>query len=209
MSAMIPSTIGALMNTVISRLGALMATVISRLRSRPIVSLIGVVALLLAGALGVTALMLKDGKTVETREVVNTAGGYRFEAPEGWSTRQQDRTTTVTSPDQSTVITLGLSRPGSLPVASTLFFQQVAGKYRDVQMIPPQAKSVGPLPALIYGGSGTNAKDARVRFLAITVKNEPTNYGITVFTAAGSDPKTVLPEVNRVVDTFRVLPPRP
>jgi hypothetical protein len=107
------------------------------------------------------------------------------------------------------VITLGLSRPGSLPVASTLFFQQVAGKYRDVQVLPPQAKSVGPLPALIYGGNGTNAKDARVRFLAITVKNEPTNYGITVFTAAGSDPKTVLPEVNRVVDTFRVLPPRP
>ncbi|HVE96184.1 MAG TPA: hypothetical protein VNA67_04290 [Pseudonocardiaceae bacterium] len=183
-----------------------MNTLISRLRSRPIVSLIGVVALLLAGVLGVTALMLKDG-AVETREVVNIAGGYRFEAPEGWSTTQQDRTTTVTSPDQSTVITLGLSRPGSLPVASTLFFQQVASKYRDVQMIPPQAKSVGPLPALIYGGNGTNAKDTRVRFLAITVKNEPTNYGITVFTAAGSDPKTVLPEVNRVVDTFRALPP--
>jgi hypothetical protein len=196
MSATIPSTIGALMNTLISRL-----------RSRPIVSLIGVVALLLAGVLGVTALMLKDGNTVETREVVNTAGGYRFEAPEGWSTTQQDRTTTVTSPDKSTVITLGLSRPGSLPVASTLFFQQVAGKYRDVTVLPPQAKSVGPLPALIYGGNGTNAKDARVRFLAITVKNEPTNYGITVFTAAGSDPKTVLPQVNQVVDTFRALPP--
>jgi hypothetical protein len=208
-SATIPSTIGALMNTLISRLGALMNTVISRLRSQPIISLIGVVALLLAGVLGVTALMLKDGDTVETREVVNTAGAYRFEAPEGWSTTQQDRTTTVTSPDHSTVITLGLSRPGSLPVASTLFFQQVAGKYRDVQVLPPQAKSVGPLPALIYGGIGTNAKDARVRFLAITIKNEPTNYGITVFTAAGSDPRTVLPEVNRVVDTFRALPPRP
>ncbi|MGH3984213.1 MAG: hypothetical protein ACRDST_16405 [Pseudonocardiaceae bacterium] len=187
-----------------------MNTLISRLRSRPIVSLIGVVALLLAGVLGVTALMVKDGgDTGETREVVNTAGGYRFEAPEGWSTTQEDRTTTVTSPDKSTVITLGLSRPGSLPVASTLFFQQVAGKYRDVQVIPPQGKNVGPLPALVYGGNGTNAKNTRVRFLAITVKNDPTNYGITVFTAAGSDPKTILPEVNRVVDTFRALPPRP
>ncbi|MGH3976679.1 MAG: hypothetical protein ACRDS9_25665, partial [Pseudonocardiaceae bacterium] len=117
-------------------------------------------------------------------------------------------TTTVTSPDNSTVITLGLSRPGSLPVAATLFFQQVAGNYRDVKVIPPQGKHVGPLQALIYGGNGTNAENTRVRFLAITVKNEPTNYGITVFTAAEADPKTVLPQVNQVVDTFRALPPR-
>ncbi len=182
-----------------------MNTLITRLRSRPIVALIGVVALLLAGGFGVTALVLKGSDQVDTQEVVNTAGGYRFDAPEGWSTTQSGRTTTVTSPDNSTVITLGLSRPGSLPVASTLFFQEVAGKYRDVEMVLPQAKDVGPLPALIYGGNGTNSKNVRVRFLAITVKNEPTNFGITVFTAADSDPKAVLPQANRVVDTFRVI----
>ncbi|MGH3933759.1 MAG: hypothetical protein ACRDS1_02035 [Pseudonocardiaceae bacterium] len=185
-----------------------MNTLISRLRSRPVPSLIGVVALVLAVGFGVTALVWKGSDTVATREVVNTAGGYRFEAPDGWVTTQEGRTTTVTSPDNSTVITVGLSRPGSLPVAATLFFQQVAGKYRDVKVIPPQGKHVGPLQALIYGGNGTNAKNTRVRFLAITIKNDPTNYGITVFTAAESDPKTVLPQVNRVVDTFRALPPR-
>ncbi|MGH3897871.1 MAG: hypothetical protein ACRDTA_06355 [Pseudonocardiaceae bacterium] len=183
-----------------------MNTLISRLRSRPIVALIGVVALMLAGGFGVTALMVKSSDPVGTREVVNTAGGYRFEAPEGWSTTQADRTTTVTSPDNATVITLGLSRPGSLPVASTLFFQEVASKYRDVKLIPPQAKDVGPRSALVYGGNGTNAKNVRVRFLAITIKNDPTNFGITVFTAADSDPKAVVPQANRVVDTFRVLP---
>jgi hypothetical protein len=62
------------------------------------------------------------------------------------------------------------------------------------------------LPALAYGGIGINAKNARIRFLAITVQNGPTNYGITIFTAADSDPKTVLPQVNQVVDTFRALP---
>ncbi len=185
-----------------------MNTLISRLRSRPIPSLIGVVALVLAVGFGVTTLVLPGSDTVAAREVVNTAGGYRFELPDGWATTQEGRATTVTSPDNSTVITLGLSRPGSLPVASTLFFQQVAGKYRDVKVIPPQGKQVGPLQALVYGGNGTNAKNTRVRFLAITVKNDPTNYGITVFTAAESDPKTVLPQVNRVVDTFRALPPR-
>jgi hypothetical protein len=90
MSATTPATIGALMNTLISRL-----------RSRPITSLIGVVALLLAGMFGVIAWVSSGSVSgaVDTHEVVNTAGQYRFEAPTGWSTTQQGRTTTVTSPD--------------------------------------------------------------------------------------------------------------
>jgi hypothetical protein len=179
---------------------------ISRMRSRPIISLIGVAALLLAATFGVIAWVSSGSGKVDTHEVVNTAGKYRFEAPTGWSTDQQGRTTTVTSPDQSTVITLGVGRAGSLPVAGTQFFQQVAGHYHDVQVIPPEAKQVGPQPALIYGGVGNNAKNIQIRFLAITVQNNPDNYAIAVFTAAGSDPNAVLPSVNRVVDSFRALP---
>ncbi|MGH3788486.1 MAG: hypothetical protein ACRDRG_18505 [Pseudonocardiaceae bacterium] len=192
------------MTTLISKLPWL-----SRLRSRPVLSLIGIVALLLAGTFAVIAAMSggSTSGTINTREVVNADGRYRFEAPDGWSTTQQGRNTTVTSPDKSTVITLGLGRSGPLPFAGTLLFQQVAGNYRDVEVIPPDAKQVGPRSALVYGGIGNNAQNTRIRFLAITVENEPTNYGITVFTAAGSDPKIVLPSVNRVVDTFRVLPP--
>lgn len=192
-----PATIGALMNNLITRL-----------RSRPVISLIGVVALLLAATFGVIALVTGGGSagTVDAQEVVNTAGQYRFEAPDGWSTAQDGRTTTVTSPDQATVITLGVGRPGPLPVAGTLFFQEVAKNYRNVQVIPPEAKQVGAQSALIYGGVGDNEKKAHIRFLAITVQNEPANYAIAVFTAAGSDPKVVLPPVNRVVDTFRALP---
>lgn len=185
-----------------------MNTLISRLRSRPIVSLVGVVALLLAGVFSVVAWLSPGSKAVRTSEVVNTAGGYRFQVPDGWSATQADRTTTVTSPDGTTVITLGLGRTGSLPVAGALFFQQVGGNYRDVQVFPPQAKDVGPLPALVYGGIGTNTQNTRVRFLAITIEHDPINYAVTVFTEAGSDPKVVLPQVNRVVDTFQALPPR-
>jgi hypothetical protein len=194
------------MKTSISRQ---LTTVTSRLRSRPLLSLVGVVALLLAGGFWVIASLFHGGSnTVDSHEVVNAAGGYRFEAPDGWSTTQADRTTTVISPDRATVITLGLGRTGSLPVAGALFFQQVAGNYRDVQVFPPEGKQVGALQALVYGGMGTNEQNARIRFLAITAKNDPINYGITVFTEVGSDPKTVLPQVNRVVDTFHALPPR-
>jgi hypothetical protein len=190
------------MNTLISKLP------LSRMRSRPITSLIGVVALLLAVTFGVIAWVSSGSVTgaVNTQEVVNAAGQYRFEAPTGWSTSQQGRTTTVTSPDQTTVITLGVGRVGPLPVAGTLFFQQVAGNYHDVQVLTPEAKTVGAAQALIYGGVGSNAKNTQIRFLAITVQNDPTNYGIAVFTAADSDPKVVLPPVNRVVESFRALP---
>lgn len=178
------------------------------MRSRPIPSLIGVVALVLAITSGVIAWALSGtvSSAVDTKAVVNTAGKYSFEAPTGWSSTQQGRTTTVTSPDQSTVITLGVGGIGSLPVAGTLFFQQVAGNYKNVQLIPPEAKEVGSRPALIYGGVGNNAQNTRIRFLAITVQNNPSNYAIGVFTAVGSDPKIVLPQVNRVVESFRAVP---
>jgi hypothetical protein len=193
------------MTTLISHLPG-----VSRLRSRPVTSLIGVVALVLAVTFGVIAWALSGSVTgaVDTHEVINTAGQYRFEAPTGWATTQQGRTTTVTSPDQTTVITVGTGRDGPLPVAGTLFFEQVATNYHDVQVIPPEAKQVGAAPALIYGGLGSNAKNTQVRFLAITVQNAPTNYGIAVFTAADSDPNIVLPPVNRVVESFRAEPKR-
>jgi hypothetical protein len=191
------------MNTWISKLPW-----VSRLQSRPITSLIGVVALLLAVVCGVIAVVSRGSVSgaVDTQEVVNAAGQYRFNAPTGWSTTQQGRTTTVTSPDQATVITLGVGRAGPIPVVGTLFFQQVASNYRDVQVIPPEARDVGPQPALIYGGIGNNAKNTQIRFLAITVQNDPTNYAIAVFTAAASDPAVVLPPVNQVVESFRALP---
>jgi hypothetical protein len=181
---------------------------IDRMRSRPIPALIGVVALLLAVICGVIALVFyassrSSGGAVDTHEVVNSAGQYRFEAPDGWTTTQDGRTTTVTSPDKETVVTLGAGRGGPIPMVGTLLFQEVASHYKNVQVIPPEAKTVGSRTALIYGGVGDNEKNTSIRFLAITVENNPTNYAIAVFTAADSDPKVVLPPVNRIVDSFR------
>jgi hypothetical protein len=183
-----------------------MKTLLTRLRTRPIPSLIAVVALVLATGFGVLAWMWNSN--AETNEVVNTAGGYRIHVPAEWSVTQDDRTTNVTSPEGDTLISFGVGRTtGPLPVASTLFFQQVASNYRDVQVFPPDAKKVGPLNALVYGGLGTNKQDAKVRFLAITVESTPNNFGITVFTEANTDPATTLPVVNQIVDSFRKLPP--
>jgi hypothetical protein len=183
---------------------------ISRTFKRPTAALIGILCVLLALLCGVIALLMRGGvsisSTVDPTEVVNTAGHYRFNAPTGWKTTQQGRTTTVTSPDQATVITLGVGGIGPIPAAGTQFFQDVASHYKNVQLLPPEAKQVGSRPALIYGGVGDNDKNSSIRFLAITVENKPTNYAIAVFTAADSDPKAVLPQVNHLVESFRATP---
>lgn len=187
-----------------------MTTLLTRLRSRPVPSLIALVALVLAAGFGVIAALTwsQNDSSAEAggQEVVNTAGGYRLEMPDGWSATQDGRVTKVKSQDGTTLITFSLGRTGPLPLAATLFFQQVGREYDNVQVFPPEAKQIGELPALVYGGFGTNKNNVGVRFLTITVENKPTNYGITVFTEASSDPQSVLRQVSGIVDSFREIP---
>ncbi|MGH4018885.1 MAG: hypothetical protein ACRDT0_06505 [Pseudonocardiaceae bacterium] len=183
-----------------------MKTLISRLRARPVTSVIALVALLLAAGFGITAWAMDD--SIDTNDVVNQAGGYSLQVPDDWQTTQQARTTTVTSPGKDAVLRVGAGQAGPLEQVAALFFQQVGRQYRDVQLLGIQAEDVGAKPALVYAGIGTNSKNVRVRFLAITVANKPANYAIGVFTSDGSDAERVLPRVNTVVDTFRPLDKR-
>ncbi|HET9253602.1 MAG TPA: hypothetical protein VFO16_00180 [Pseudonocardiaceae bacterium] len=180
----------------------------SRTFRRPQAAIIGVACLALALLSGLIALIawgLSGGisGSANPNEVVNTAGHYRFDVPAGWSHAEDGRTTTVTSPDKATVVTLGVGGIGAIPMAGTAFFQEVASHYKNVQLLPPEAKKIGSRPALFYGGVGDNDQNTSIRFLAITVENKPTNYSIAVFTAADSDPKTVLPPVNQLVESFQ------
>jgi hypothetical protein len=194
------------MNTLITKLPWL-----ARMRSRPIPTAIGVVALVLAATCAVTAWMMSGSisRAADTNEVVNTVGKYRFERPPGWSTTQDGRKTTVTSPDQKTVITFGAGQPGPLPVAGTALFQQVAQtivgrplKPGDVRVFPVETTSAGPRRAIIYGGDTINAQHTSISFLVITVENAPINYGIVVST---DNLNAAFQPARRVIDTFRVV----
>ena len=171
----------------------------SRLPVTPAV--LAVIAAVLALVAGAAWWVLDDED-----EVVNEAGGYSVVVPEDWAVQQKDRTTTLSSPDKEVVIRFGLGEQGPLPEAAALFFQRVGRNYRDVHLLGVQAEQVGPRLALAHAGLGTNDRGVRLRFLAITVQNQPRNFGITVFTPANSDPLAVLPRVNRVVETFRAPP---
>lgn len=173
----------------------------SRLRERPILTVVGVIAVVLAIALGTTALFV--GNEVDTREVFNEAGGYSLQVPEDWVDTKRGTATTVSSPDKETVLAADVGPPGPLADASALILQQVGRNYGGVQILGLQRQQIGGRAALVWAGTGTNSKNVRVRFLAITVENQPANYAMSVFTAAGSDPERVLPRVNTIVGSFR------
>lgn len=194
------------MKTLFSRLRELTSTLFSRLRERPVLASIGAVALVLALGLGITALVLDDG--VDSDEVVNQAGGYQLMAPDGWEVTQQGPITKMISPDKHAVVRVSPGNRGALHESGALFFQQVGRHYKNTKLTGVESEQVGSRPALVYGGLGLNKKNVKINFLAITVEAKPTNYAISVFTAANSDAQQVLPHVNSVVDTFRAIDQR-
>lgn len=196
------------MKTLLLRLRELITTFFSRLRERPVLTSIGAVALVLALGLGVTALVLDDDSTIDSDAVVNRAGGYQLMAPEDWKVTQQGPITKLTSPTKNAQISVSKGNPGPLHAAGALFFQQVGRHYKNTKLTGIQSQQVGSRPALVYGGLGVNNKNVKINFLAITVEAKPTNYAISVFTSAESNPQDVLPRVNSVVDTFRALDKR-
>jgi hypothetical protein len=194
------------MKTLLLRLRELIRIFFSRLRERPVLTSFAAVALVLALGLGITGLVLDDG--VDSDEVVNRAGGYQLMAPDGWDVTQQGAITKLTSPGKEALISVSTGNPGALHDAGALFFQQVGRHYKNTKLTGVQSEQIGSRPALVYGGLGINKKNVKINFLAITVEAKPTNYAISVFTAANSDAQQVLPRVNSVIDTFRALDKR-
>ncbi len=194
------------MKTLLSRLRELITTLFSRLRERPVLTSIAAVALVLALGLGITGLVLDD--SVDSDEVVNQAGGYQLMAPDGWKVTQDGPITKLTSPGKDAVISVSTGNRGVLHDAGALFFQQVGRHYENTKLTGVESEQVGSRPALVYSGLGINKNDVKISFLAITVAGKPTNYAISVFTAADSNAQEILPRVNSVVDTFRPIDQR-
>lgn len=183
----------------------------ARLRERRLATGIGAVALVAAIAVGLGSWWWGgDEAGVPTTDerparVVNEAGGYSLVAPQGWAVARDGRTTTVTSPNRDAVLTAGVGGTGPLPEAAALFYQQVARNYDDFTPIGVEGQRIAGRSALLWAGSGTNDNDVGVRFLAITVENQPRHFAISYFTANDPATRSLLPQVTSVVESFRSL----
>lgn len=171
------------------------------------------VAVLAAAAVGGASGLLLGGTAPPVEEPgagpirlhENVAGGYGFRQPAGWRVRDRGSTSTVTGLGGAAVVSLGHAPGGKLVEASDRFVDSLRETYRRARLAAAETRRVGPYPALLVSGTGTNREGARIRFLSITVGAPDRNYAIGVFVAADADPAEVLPPVHEIVGSFRVL----
>lgn len=143
---------------------------------------------------------------VKTEPFVSRKGGYSLDVPTALESTTQGPVTTFTSQDKALVVTVGPGERGKLEPASKRFVRTLRDGYRRFDLLGTQKQTIDGRPALVSFGQATNSDKVRIRFVAVVVTNRPRNYTITAFTAFDSDPAVVLPRVNAIVNSFRVLP---
>ena len=173
---------------------------------------IGVIALLAGGFLIYLTVVKGPAETsppavkaVETKPFVAKSGGFRLGVPEGVNAVQVGKTVNLSTKDKSLVVTAGSIGERSLEAGSKAFVSSLKATYSGVVVLGTDTQRVDGRAALATFGQAVNAKKVKVRFVNLVVTAEPRNYAINSFTAFDSDPRVILPKVNAIVSTFRVL----
>ena len=172
---------------------------------------IGVVALIVGGFLVYLTVKGADETTMLTPPVgkivplVSKAGRFRIGVPNGVTANRVGETVTLSTKDKSLVVTAGPFGGGSLTANSEAFVSSLKETYSKVRVLGTQPQMVDGREALATFGQALNAKKVRVRFVSVVVAARPRNYAINSFTRFDSDPSTILPTVNAIVNSFRVL----
>lgn len=171
----------------------------------------GLVVLLVSALYGSAPRSTTDGR--DERDVpqpakeevvthVNEVGGFSFRPPEGWTVRDRGSVSELTSPDETVVVSFGAGRDGSMEDAAEALLNSIRDGYRDVRVGALERTHVGRRPAVVGAGSLVNAAGIRVRFLGLAIHVEGENRVIAVFASQPADPVQLLPEVERVIESF-------
>ncbi|MCA1833194.1 MAG: hypothetical protein ABR548_01350 [Actinomycetota bacterium] len=162
-----------------------------------------------AGGLSLARVLISGGaapETAPTSSFSNQEGGYSLRFPSTWTATAIGPTTRFSSPSNDVVVGVGKLPAGALAAASQSFTDEVLRLYRGVRINGRQAQRIGGRPALLTAGDASNLTRAHIRWMTITIDYGGKNFGISVFTNEGSDPKEVLPDLQRLVASFRATP---
>jgi len=138
-------------------------------------------------------------------EYVNTSQGYSFAYPPTWTIREEEGLTRLESPNGRIRVLFRTGVSGDLEIASGRLFDSLADITSNEQLIGVTREQIDGARSLLVSGTATDAEGEPVRFLAITIRGEPQNYGISIFVPRGSDPVRVLPRIEEIVASFDVL----
>jgi hypothetical protein len=111
----------------------------------------------------------------------------------------------VVSPDADASVSIGLGGKGNLQTVAVRFVGDLEEAYRRVALTGFQLTLVDGEPAVSFNGSAVSNRGVALRFQAISVAGPTRNYSLAVFVAADASPEEVLPPIQEIVDSFRLV----
>ena len=138
---------------------------------------------------------------------VNAAGGYAIMVPASWERHDTGARTRIEHPGGRVSITFGPGPPGDAELASARLVDAfLAGDTRS-ELVGRGWERIDDVRSLMVSGRMVGEDGRAVRFVAITIPARDGNYAITITVPAGSDPARLLPRLEEIVSSFRILAP--
>lgn len=184
-------------------------------RGAVVPAVVGVLALLLAavfayitfrGPVSSSEAEPAAAPAVDTNRLVSRKGGFSVKVPDDMTVTRKGRTAQFVSDDKNLVVVVGPGEAGPLKQSSERFLNTLRKRYDRFTVLGTKPERVDGRRALTSYGQATNTKKVKIRFVSVAVRARPRNYTIAAYTAFDSDPGTVLPRVNAVVNGFKVRP---
>ncbi len=173
---------------------------------------VGVAALLAAALFGYITVRDSGGTTdqaapvaLHTGTFVSKQGGFRVHVPDGMTVTRTGSAARFTSAARDVVVSVGPISGGPLAQATVRFLDTVRRSYPQVIWLGSHRDRVDGRRAVTTSGQVRARSGAGLRFVVVTVAAPKHNYALTTFAAHDSDPKTVLPRVDAIVNSFHVL----
>jgi hypothetical protein len=134
----------------------------------------------------------------------NLLGGFGFAYPTTWNLIESGNRTFVESPDGRLLVGFGRAPGSSLEAGSERTVGRIVEGWSDHRLTGTTHEVIAGSRSLLVGGTVEEGEHAR-RFLAITVRARPHNFAISVLAPFGADPERVLPRIEEIVASFRML----
>lgn len=144
---------------------------------------------------------------VASHPFVSRSAGFAVRVPDGMRIYRSRDAARFTSPDRSLVVSVG--RVAGAPPTRTMndFLATLRGSYDHLRLLAHEHQRVDGRPALLVSGLADSRHRVGLRFLVIVVPARQRSYLITSFAGVHAPASVVLPRVDEVANTFRVLAP--
>jgi hypothetical protein len=144
----------------------------------------------------------EEPRRFATLDRVNREGGYSYAYPPGWARSTSGTVTTLVSPDDKVVVSIGFGRPGGLDSAIEELRQIVRTSFDVLGMSGARSAEIESRPARTITGRVRNDAGAVVSLALYAVQVEGQNLAITVFTGEDAAPRSarIVEEIVSSVD---------